>query len=309
MVVPASAPWASEKEDGDEAPKVTQERAITTSLRKTVRHLYRIGGSTAYFRGLACSLCIAATYFILTMPFAVIMFIPSVEALHSADGDKSLVTRLKHALVPTIIDTALRLLFASWDTAWVHIVITQPTLRIWYRRLPPFFPTLRATWRAIVVAHSADALALNVLPVLLKYMMGLYSPLGVPSPSSVTSDRVLSSLVWLVSSALYISITIPLDVVVVRTQASLLPEEEETIVPFDRSFGTSGTNGLKPGLLAEPRGPLSFREAWQSITRAEFQRIMIVSAKMLALRAVVNGAFWPVLGNSVVPAGWVPLRF
>lgn len=308
VVVPA--PWTSKKDDdSDEAPKVQQERSITTSLRTTVRHLYRIGGATAYFRGLACSLCTTAVYFVLVVPMVMAFHFPMLEALDSAKGEEPLTTRLGAELVPAIGHTAIMLLLVSWEAALVHIMITQPTLRIWYRRLPPFLPTLRATWRPLLLSHFADTFTWDILPILLKSVFGLYQPPASIHASFVNPRKALRSLIWLVSFAINIYACIPLRVTTVRVQASLLPDDEDTIVPFDRSFGTSGTNGLKPGLLAESRGPLSFREAWQSITRAEFWRITVFSAKMVALRAVVNGAFWPVLGNSVIPNQWVPWKF
>jgi hypothetical protein len=97
-------------------------------------------------------------------------------------------------------------------------------------------------------------------------------------------------------------------VAVVRIQASLLPEDEEPIVPLDRSFGTSGSNGLRPGLLAEARGPLSLKEAWRSLTWVEMRRIAKIFTKMLLVQAAVNAVFWPAIGNSAWPDKWVPSR-
>jgi hypothetical protein len=119
---------------------------------------------------------------------------------------------------------------------------------------------------------------------------------------------MLLTLVWVSSRAIRILASLPLELAVVRIQASLLSEDEEPIVPFDRSFGKTGPNGLRPGLLAEPRGPLSLRQALQSLTWTEMRRLLKIFAKMLAVQAVINAVFWLAIGNKVWPQYWVPTR-
>ena len=117
---------------------------------------------------------------------------------------------------------------------------------------------------------------------------------------------MLLTLVWLLSQAIHVLVTLPLEVALVRLQASLLSEDEEPIVPFDRSFGNNGPNGLRPGLLAEPRGSLSLKEAWRSLTWTEMRRLLRIFAKMLAVQAVVTAVFWLAIGNKAWPQHWVP---
>jgi len=123
----------------------------------------------------------------------------------------------------------------------------------------------------------------------------------------LTSRNMLLMFVWLSSQTLNLLVCLPLEVALVRIQASLLPEDEEPIVPFDRSFGNNGPNGLRPGLLAEPRGPLRLRQAWKSLTWAEMRRLLKTFAKMLTVQAVIYALFWLAIGNRVWPHNWVPL--
>lgn len=215
--------------------------------------------------------------------------------------------RLKDILVATAFEIASNLIFCSWLAAWVHIVMTQHTLRIWYRRLPPFMSTLRSTWRPLVILPLVEILVRGITVILLKHSMGLYGEFDTEQ-GTFTSRNMLLTLIWLLAQAIQLLVVLPLQVMIVRVQASLLSEDEEPIIPFDRSFGAGGPNGLRPGLLAEPRGPLGVNQAWQSLTWAEMRRLSETFAKMLAVQAVVNAVFWLAIGNSAWPSEWVPNR-
>jgi glycosyltransferase involved in cell wall biosynthesis len=311
IIVPA--PWTDKKsDDEDGVPQVQQERSITKSLRTTVRHLYSVGGPFAMCRGMAVHISINIVAFALATPlfvfWAVRSFGEEPEDQETASSrEMTLYSRLKEVLGNTAFDIVAGLVFCSWLAAWVHIVITQHTLRIWYRRLPPFLHTFHATWRPLVLLPLVNVLVRRTVVVLLKRSLGLYE--GYESDAGTfTSRNMLLTLIWLVVQGMDLLIILPLEVAVVRIQASLLPEDEEPIIPFDRSFGTNGSNGLRPGLLAEARGPLSLKEAWQSLTWVEMRRLAKIFAKMLLVQAAVNALFWPAIGNSAWPDKWVPSR-
>jgi hypothetical protein len=311
IIVPA--PWIDKKsDDEDEVPQVQQERSITKSLRTTIRHLYSVGGTFAVCRGMALHVSINIAAFVLATPMFVFLAVRSFGAEHKDDetasaGEITLYYRLKDVLGHTAFDIAAGLVFCSWLAAWVHVVITQHTLRIWYRRLPPFLPTFYATWRPLVLLPLVSVLVRRTTVILLSHSLGLYE--GYESDAGTfTSRNMLLTLIWLVVQAMDLLVILPLEVAIVRIQASLLPEDEEPIVPLDRSFGTSGSNGLRPGLLAEARGPLSLREAWRSLTWVEMRRLAKMFAKLLFVQAAVYAAFWPAIGDSAWPDKWVPSK-
>jgi len=305
VVVPA--PWTDKKDDNNEdAPRVqlNHEKSITSSLRKTVAHLYRVGGPLALCRGIAVHVCSGASIiFVGAMAFLI------YQKTHNHDVDLGLEHTLTHKLGHFVFETVATfvagVLIAPMSTAWVHIVISQPSLRIWWRRLPPFIPTIRALLLPLLYSSLSDNLIQTLAPVLLKHALGM----GGKAPkidSSFSSRNILLTLIWLTVCIFKQIASVPLHMAIIRIQASLLPEEEETIVPFDRSFGTNGSNGLRPGLLAESRGALSFRQAWRSVTWSEMRRIWIFSAKILAVQVCVNGTFWLIGGKSAWPLDWDP---
>lgn len=311
VIVPA--PWTDKKTDGDEAPKVHQERSITKSLRTTVRHLYAVGGQSALCRGMALYIsylvvnitgsCIG--WFLWTIPYI------DFDDLEGQDlpnpSDWTLRYRLNAVLTETAFGVVSNMLLCSWLATWVHVVITQPTLRIWYRRLPPFFSVLRATWLPLLISPVVHTLFIEGLAVLLRHRLGLYGK-SEAAAGVMTARNAQKTLVWLVVQSLRTFTGLSIGVALTRVQASLLSDEEETIIPFDRSFGLSGANGLRPGLLAESSGVLSFGDAWRSVTWMEMRRLLIVSIKILAVQAVVAAVFWPAMGNKVWPDGWVPFN-
>ncbi|KAM0719970.1 hypothetical protein Q7P37_004105 [Cladosporium fusiforme] len=309
VTVPARAPWSSKKDDGDEAPRVEikEERQVTGSLRTTVRHLYKVGGATAFVRGIACYVCLSLAGGAFIMAPA--MFLGIVVENPRAQWDETISSRLLPDLREFAVECVLVLLFASWDTCWVHIMITQPTLRIWYRRLPPFFATLRATWRPLLLNSLTSFVIWKVLPRPLRWAAGFYMSSYKPAEGLITSDNILRSIFWVIVHAAHILVFLPVHMATTRVQASLLPEEEETIVPMDRTFGTSGTNGLRPGLLAESRGALSFKEAWRSVTWAELRRVVIIRAKFIAIQVAISAAFWVVGGKDALPDKWIPWKY
>lgn len=310
IIVPA--PWTDKKSDDDEAPpQMQQERSITKSIRTTIRHLYGVGGPFAMCRGLALDVSRNIAALAIAMPMFMFWMLRSFgkedQEPMPTFSEMTLSARLKDVLTGFAFEIVGNLIFCSWMAAWVHIVITQHTLRVWYRRLPAFMPTFRATWRPLVVLPVVDILFRDTMVVLLKHSMGLYSTRST-AEGNFTSRHMLLTLVWLSSHAIRLFVSLPLEVAIVRIQASLLSEDEEPIVPFDRSFGNNGPNGLRPGLLAEPRGPLSLGKAWRSVTWTEMRRLLRIFAKMLAVQVVVNAVFWLAIGNRVWPKGWVPTR-
>jgi hypothetical protein len=72
-----------------------------------------------------------------------------------------------------------------------------------------------------------------------------------------------------------VAFTLPAHVLLVRAQASLLPEADEPIVPFDRSFG-----GRVTPLAAGGPGYATLRDAWFSFPRAAWRRLLILYCKV-----------------------------
>ena len=76
-------------------------------------------------------------------------------------------------------------------------------------------------------------------------------------------------LISLIAIGIFVLVVIPADVTLKRVQASMLPEEEDSIVPFDRTFAGK----VKPQILGGS-GAVSMLDAWKSFDRSARIRLM-----------------------------------
>ncbi|KAI0596099.1 hypothetical protein F4775DRAFT_331083 [Biscogniauxia sp. FL1348] len=150
------------------------------------------------------------------------------------------------------------------NTAWVHATISAPGSRPFWPRLPDLKTTYRAAALPTLVNCFAAAVAHGVPHVI------------VPGSSSLT-DKTCRGLVALALGLLLdVLLVIPSHVVLTRVQASLLPADAKTIVPFRR-----------PG-SAYARGYLSMKEAWESISTGSWARIAKLYAKTFVAAVAVE---------------------
>ena len=71
-----------------------------------------------------------------------------------------------------------------------------------------------------------------------------------------------------------------------RVQASLLPEEEETIIPFDRSFGGK----VEPKIVGGT-GAVSMVDAWKSFDIATCIRLVKLYVKIFVIEIATTVLF------------------
>ncbi|WQF80246.1 hypothetical protein CDEST_05260 [Colletotrichum destructivum] len=234
---------------------------VTSSIRSIHRLLKTHGGWRANFRGFAVYLVQSAATTALFGIFSA--FLPDMLA--------SLATLL----------AALSLVQLS--AAWVHIIITPSSPQHFWQRLPPFKRAFDATARPVAAQWFAEQLATWV-PIAIGWAIGMdlpnmqYGGSGSNTPQFHTSDAWKSIVVTLVSIGIQIIVVIPAHVVLVRVQASLLPEEANTIIPFDRSF-----EGKVEPRVVGGKGYATMDDAWSGFSRSAWKRLVILYAKIFAV--------------------------
>ncbi|KAK8028221.1 hypothetical protein PG991_005277 [Apiospora marii] len=223
-VIDDSAPVA------DEAARASpQTIQITASFRNIHRTLIGIGGWRSNFRGFACWVALTvSTMFV----YGIVSVLPILSHFKS--------------IAALISAVALVQLYA----AWLHIVISAPSDKHFWQRLPDFKQTFRAC-----------ALPTAVYFVTLEIQQGFPKFLA----------RVMGMSVWNPKRA---------------RRTSLLPEHDETIVPFDRSF--QGT--LEPAIVGG-RGFVSMKDAWNTFSRASWVRLVKLYLKIFGVSLALNLAF------------------
>ncbi|CRK25323.1 hypothetical protein HYQ45_011282 [Verticillium longisporum] len=213
---------------------------ITSSIRATTRLVRSNGGFGAFFRGFAC-------YFAYTLLTSIILVIFMLV----------LPTSLAFlALLPA------SLALVQLDTAWLHIVMTpRSPIRFW-SRAPAFRRTLEATARPVALLWLVTQIA-------------RFTPSLVAWAINANDNNWKDVVVVLASLAVVVLLVIPAHVVLVRVQASLLPEADDTIIPFDRSFG----GAVVPAVLGG-KGYVSMTEAWNTFSAAAWRRLVQLYVKV-----------------------------
>ncbi|CAJ2514198.1 Uu.00g023170.m01.CDS01 [Anthostomella pinea] len=256
-----NAPVADEA-TGSDAP------AVTSSFRGTYRTLTAVSGWRSMFRGLGCWVALS---------FAT-MFVYSI---------------FTSVWVPALVAAPLSAItLVQFYTAWTHIVISAPSPKRFWQRLPPFKKAFQATALPICLYLFAVELS-SFLPKGLAYLMGMnmWDPKSPNTlPEADANDAWKGVLVLLTTLVLHIFLVIPTQVVLTRVQASLLPEEDDTIVPFDRSF----QGKVEPAIVGG-KGFVSIMDAWKTFSRASWMRLVKLYVKIFAVGVAMSLLWMAVL--------------
>ena len=267
---------ASEADDALLQPQVEiSYKPITSSLRSTILHLRARAGYWSRFRGLSLFLCWAFARSL------IISLIASAPIMRSQGG---------LAIAIIIAEVTLSL----WELTWYQIVISEPSTKKWWQRVPSF---KSRAWTKIAPAVALRSLTTQIasgLPVLLCRSFGTMKHLQDPAFQPGKKDMAVifgqSLIVLFLTFALFILLEIPATVTVVRVAASMLPEEYETIVPFDRSFGGKVTPAIVGG-----SGKIGMLDAWKTFTWPSRIRLLKLVVKVFAIIVTVWLLFCMVL--------------
>ncbi|KAK5998526.1 hypothetical protein PT974_00905 [Cladobotryum mycophilum] len=226
----------------DASPSPPLKRTLPSPKRLLKAH----GGFRALFRGLFCAVAISVMTSFITLFYS----------------------NIPYATVASLVAS---LVLAQFSAAWVHIIITPQSPLPFWRRLPGFSRALTATWRPIILDWAAIQVA-QLLPLALGLLMGVdfddvrFAELANVSRISRIGNKETVYLtkcliITLFSTLLHIFAVIPAKVILIRIQASLLPAEQDTIIPFDRSF-----DGKVEPAVVGGRGWASISDAWSTFS-------------------------------------------
>ncbi|KAI9932503.1 hypothetical protein ASPWEDRAFT_100298 [Aspergillus wentii DTO 134E9] len=249
-------------------------KPITSKLRTTVKHLCARGGRWARFRGLS-------------------MFI----AYFLARGFLTAIVpvRMDNFLGQFVAQMVSGVLLANMQLAWVHIVISEPSSKRWYQRIPGFKSWVR--FAPVVVFEHAVSGAAFYFPLALA---GAFGGFEVFRNSDVPPAKVITHGIaaFVIPSILSFLISVPGRAISIRVAASMLPEEDEAIVPFDRSFGGK----VSPAILGGS-GKLGIFDAWKTFDRAGRVRFMAVILKVFAIEFTLMMGLSVMMGAQIYLLG------
>lgn len=251
-----------------DAAAVSKTPAVTSSLRSTHRAVYAIAGWRSLFRG-----------------FAAYLFLGLVGGVFG-----SIFVGIG---VPSLITAPLVAVAAAQPyAAWTHIIISTPSPKYFWQRLPPFGRTFKATAVPIVLYVLATELA-TLVPHGLAVLLGMtmWNPDQPNTLPQYNKDDAWKGVVALLAGlAVQVFLVIPTQVVLTRVQASFLPEENDTIVPFDRSFGGK----VEPAIVGG-KGYVNMIDALKSFSRASWIRLVKLYVKIFLVVVALCFAWVAVL--------------
>jgi hypothetical protein len=173
------------------------------------------------------------------------------------------------------------MLLATWQMAWVHRVIANKALRSSSRRMLGL-----RHWPRIAPAAALYNL-LRCAPFSLPIVAAGPAGAGWTPVAVVTSQGYKGFLRFL---AIYILLavflplaSIPAKGIFTRVAASMLPDEDDPIVPFDPHFGGKMKSGIVGG-----SGKLGLRDAWTTFDRPARTRFVKVILEALAIEVVLG---------------------
>ncbi|KAI5209972.1 hypothetical protein E4T39_00502 [Aureobasidium subglaciale] len=265
----------------DEEVMVIKQTPLTSSIRNTLKHLTSIGGFRARWRGLGSAL-IYDLVRSLTVGF-ITMFVAAFTGL-------PVVARV-------FANIAANVLCARIHMVWTHAVISEPSTLTWSQRLGQ---TDRNMWRALALpafVHSIAELATYGLPVAMFLFVGPDVTTGDMDNEHLLARGAMSLLAFVMLNVL---ILLPATVTRTRVEASFLPEESNTIVPFDRTF-----NGAVNMLALDTRAARKslFIEAWRSFDMASRIRLVKFFVKQAAIELFFTVTAFIAVGAQAVALG------
>lgn len=243
-------------------PDVASPPPITSSFRRTVTHLESRAGRLARFRGLGLYVLMQFATGFLASPIASLL----------GNGFWS------HAFgrfVAQVVLTNLRV-------GWVHVIISEPSSKSLWSRIPSWRKSIRSAGPAAAIRALASQICFFIT-LTVAYSSNVIGKHSFLHDKFTTGQVVGGSIGTLVvSMILYVLIQMPAEVIFIRVAASMLPEDDETIVPFDRTFGGKVTPEIVGG-----QGKIGIVEAWQSFDWGSRNRFLKLMAEMVLLQCLV----------------------
>ena len=258
----------------EEEVLLVKQKPITSKIRTTLRHLRNRAGFWSRFRG------------------AHIAFFKAV-LFHASSGVISSIFP-RSLFFKSFTYIIVSILLARISMVWTHHVISEPSEKCWLKRVAPrsAFKKIAGPTAIVAVAEQSTLL----IPALMskhfklkEFVMSNGQNRGDPTTVLFASGGIL-----MITFILMVFVLLPLHVALTRVYGSLLAEEEESIVPFDRTYGGKVVPEIVGG-----SGKLEMRDAWKSFDWNARVRLVKIYLKTFAMQFALTILFIAVMFMNV----------
>lgn len=268
-ISPSDEPASKDEKEGllETGPTITlvHQKPITSSIRATIKHLVANAGRFARFRGFKIH-ALYSVFFALAVHFFTGFFLSLFPG--GLPGQPIIVSALAGATV------------ANLHAAWTHKVVSMPSEAKFWQRVPS-----KSHWKTLAPAAAIS----TAMPYISMYLtVGVAILFGLHKVDQDNLEqytkrqwtclavRALATVVFAIFTTLFLCI--PAVVTQVRIESSILPEDQDTIVPFDRTFGGKVVSQLLGGA-----GSIGFFDAWRSFNWEARRRLLKLYIKIGAI--------------------------
>jgi hypothetical protein len=157
---------------------------------------------------------------------------------------------------------------STFQVGWIHLVISKPSTKTLWSRIRPF---RWIWWSRIASAAFLRSIAIQLVAWIITPIASTMSTDLIPNRNNIY--QYVFGKVGLLSFSLilYVLIQMPAEATFIRVAASMLPDDDDTFVPFDRSIGGKVTPESVGG-----SGRISILDAWRSFNRES--QVLVVKA-------------------------------
>ncbi|KAK9242754.1 hypothetical protein V1506DRAFT_494957 [Lipomyces tetrasporus] len=236
---------------------------VTSSIRRTLAYLRQEAGPWAPFRGMSANIVQAVASILVRLILGGLLW--------------PLTPRIFEPLLGPLVCLCL----APFSLILTHIIITVSSQRTWFTliRTTPLRLSMLSL-PAVAVEFIANQVA--VIPSTLVY--NLFLMRSMTSIGSIFFNIFVILFAIAVYVVLFLFVTLPATVVRRRVQASLLPEGEEPIIPFDsKALGTIVT--MRDAMY-------SVTSTWKSFNSSDRLRLFKMYVKFMVIYFALLVVFW-----------------
>jgi hypothetical protein len=212
-------------------------------------------------------------YLALFRGLGIMVFISAIEVLVVELSAMAVGTPSFRSTLAFVNQLLVALALVQLYTLWTHTVLTHPSTKSFWQRLPPYKATLRATGVALVLLLTTKAS--------IRYILASVFGIDLMDTNINPYQPIRQGIRYAVGSCATDIMMMPANVVLVRIQASLLPADEQLVVPFDDTLRGDGNNGENEAI--------GLKRAWNTFGWGAWRNLLVLYGQVSALLLLVGG--------------------